>query len=59
MNAYSTKKAAENLGISTLTLRKWCLLLEKEKYIFDRNKNNNHIFYDTDLLALRHIKKLI
>ncbi|KAB2486561.1 DUF3967 domain-containing protein [Priestia endophytica] len=58
MNAYSTKQAADNLGISTSTLRKWCLLLEKEEYIFDRNENNNRIFYDTDLLALRHIKKL-
>jgi DNA-binding transcriptional MerR regulator len=58
MNAYSTKQAVDNLGISTSTLRKWCLLLEKEKHTFNRNENNNRIFYDTDLLALRHIKKL-
>lgn len=61
-NAYSTKQVSENLGISTSTLRKWSLLIEDENvgnYKFQRNENNNQrVFYDYDLLALRELKKL-
>lgn len=57
-NAYSTKQIADNLSISTSTLRKYCLLLEQAGYKFERTENNQRIYFDSDMLALRHLKKL-
>ncbi len=61
MNVYYTKQVADNLGISTSTLRKWSLLLEHEdggNYQFERNEKNERMFFDYDILALRHLMKL-
>jgi DNA-binding transcriptional MerR regulator len=61
MNVYYTKHVADNLGISTSTLRKWSLLLEHEdggNYQFERNDKNERMFFDYDILALRHLMKL-
>jgi DNA-binding transcriptional MerR regulator len=60
-NAYTTKQVADNLGIVTSTLRKWCLMLENEElgnYKIDRNEKDQRVFYDYDVLALREIKRL-
>ncbi|MFL7944495.1 MerR family transcriptional regulator [Priestia megaterium] len=57
-NAYTTKQVADNLSVSTSALRKWCLMLEDAEYRFERNEKNNRVFYDHDMLALRHLKKL-
>jgi DNA-binding transcriptional MerR regulator len=60
-NVYQTKEVADNLGIVTSTLRKWCLMIENENignYKFERNLKDQRVFYDYDLLALRQIKKL-
>lgn len=60
-NAYATKQVADNLGIVTSTLRKYCLLLEDENlgnYQFDRNEKDQRIFYDHDVIALRLLIKL-
>jgi DNA-binding transcriptional MerR regulator len=60
-NAYTTKQVADNLGIVTSTLRKYCLMLEDEKlgnYRFERNEKDQRIFYDHDVIALRLLKKL-
>lgn len=57
-NVYWTKDVAENLGIVTSTLRKWCLLMEKANYTFDRNEKGQRVFYDKDMIVLRKIKQL-
>nr|WP_189667129.1 DUF3967 domain-containing protein [Pseudomonas amygdali] len=57
-NAYTTKQVADNLSVSTSAMRKWCLMLEDAGYVFERNEKNNRVFYDHDMLALRHLKKL-
>ncbi|MGG0555268.1 DUF3967 domain-containing protein [Priestia aryabhattai] len=57
-NAYTTKQVADNLSVSTSAMRKWCLMLEDAGYRFERNEKNNRVFYDHDMLALRHLKKL-
>jgi DNA-binding transcriptional MerR regulator len=60
-NVYTTKEVADNLGIVTSTLRKWCLMVENERigdYKFERNLKDQRVFYDYDMLALRQVKKL-
>lgn len=57
-NAYWTKEVADNLGIVSSTLRKWCLLLEEGGYTFDRNDKDQRIFYEHDVMTLRAVKKL-
>jgi len=60
-NAYTTKQVADNLGIVTSTLRKWCLMIESEElgnYKIERNAKDQRVFYDYDVLALREIKRL-
>jgi DNA-binding transcriptional MerR regulator len=60
-NAYTTKQVADNLGIGTSTLRKYCLMLEDERlgnYQFERNEKDQRIFYDHDIIALRLLKKM-
>lgn len=56
-NAYFTKDVADNLEIVTSTLRKYCLLLERAGYKFDRNEKEQRIFYDRDLVILRRLKQ--
>lgn len=57
-SVYTTKQIADNLGIVTSTLRKWCLLLEDAGYKFERNEKDQRMYFDNDMLALRHLKKL-
>ncbi|MGE6721066.1 DUF3967 domain-containing protein [Peribacillus frigoritolerans] len=60
-NAYTTKQVADNIGVVTSTLRKYCLLLEDERlgnYQFERNEKEQRIFYDHDVIALRLLKKM-
>jgi len=58
MGMYS-KQVALHLEINPNTLRRWCLELEKEGYEFERNENEQRIFYDRDLVALSEVQKLL
>jgi len=58
MGAFS-KETALHLGINPNTLRRWCLELEKEGYEFERNANDQRIFYDRDVIALSEVQKLL
>lgn len=57
--AYTTKEISEHLEIGTSTLRKWCLSLEENGYMFSRTEGNKRLFVDRDLLALKYFKKLV
>lgn len=54
-----SKQVALNLGISPNTLRRWCLELEKQNYEFERNENEQRIFYDRDIVTLSEVQKLL
>jgi hypothetical protein len=57
--AYSTNEIANLLGIGDSTLRKWCLALEKEGYRFIRDDNDNRVFVEHDVIALRQLQEMI
>jgi Protein of unknown function (DUF3967) len=58
-DAYWGKEIAEILQIGDSTLRKWCLSLENQGYIFARGQNNSRAFVERDLLILRRMKDLV
>lgn len=55
----SPKDVHISLGIGDSTLRKWCLALESQEYIFSRTDNNRRIFFEKDLVVLRHFRNLV
>ncbi|WP_019244553.1 MULTISPECIES: DUF3967 domain-containing protein [Bacillus] len=55
----SPKEVSINLGIGDSTLRKWCLALEAHEYFFPRTDNNRRVFYERDVVILRHLRQLI
>jgi|tagenome__1003787_1003787.scaffolds.fasta_scaffold20666890_1 methyl-accepting chemotaxis protein len=57
--AYSPKEMFTTLDIGDSTLRKWCLALEKNGYVFIRNDKNNRLYVESDLVVLRHFQNLI
>lgn len=57
--AYSAKEISRTLNVGDSTLRKWCLALEKNGYNFIRNEQNNRVFVEHDLVALRHFQTLL
>lgn len=57
--AYTTKEVSDHLEIGTSTLRKWCLSLEENGYLFSRTESNKRLFVERDLLALKYFKKLV
>src|SRR3954451_10385787 len=57
--AYSPKEMFTTLDIGDSTLRKWCLSLEKNGYVFIRNDKNNRLYVESDLVVLRHFQNLI
>jgi len=56
--AYWTHEVSNLLGIGDSTLRKWCIELEKNGYIFIKGNKNSRAFTDHDLLALKYFKEL-
>lgn len=56
---YWNHEMAERLGIGESTLRKWCIELEKNGYIFIRGTMDSRAFTVHDLTALNHFKELI
>lgn len=56
---YFAKDVAADLEITTSTLRRWSIELEKAGYKFERNEKDQRIYYDRDFKAFRELKKLI
>ncbi|GAA0472761.1 MerR family transcriptional regulator [Alkalibacillus silvisoli] len=56
---YPSKEVCDRLNVSSSTLRKWCLALEKKEYEFARTEQNRRLFQDHDLQALESLKELI
>ncbi|MBO1005770.1 DUF3967 domain-containing protein [Pseudogracilibacillus auburnensis] len=56
---YSPKDIALALDIGDSTLRKWCIALEEEEYFLSRTENNRRVFFEHDLIVLRHFQKLV
>lgn len=56
--AYWNHEVAKYLDIGESTLRKWCIELEKNGYIFIKGAKDSRAFTDHDLKALDYFKKL-
>lgn len=56
---YFSKDLALELEITTSTLRRWSIALEKNGYIFERNEKEQRVYYDRDFRALRELKLLL
>lgn len=54
-----TSDIASRLGLETVTIRKYCLELEKRGFVFQRNDGKNRDFTNEDLHALSQMKHLI
>lgn len=54
-----TSEIASRLGLETVTIRKYCLELEKRGFVFQRNDGKNRDFTSEDLNALSQMKHLI
>lgn len=56
---YFSKDVAKKFDITTSTLRRWAIALEKKGYLFERNDKNQRIFYKHDYDALTKLKELL
>lgn len=56
---YFSKDVAIELNITTSTLRRWSIELEKEGYNFHRNEKEQRIYYERDFKAFRELKKFL
>jgi DNA-binding transcriptional MerR regulator len=56
---YFAKDVASELEITTSTLRRWSIELEKAGYSFERNEKEQRIYYERDFKAFREMKKLL
>ncbi len=56
---YFAKDVAAELEITTSSLRRWSIELEKLGYIFERNEKEQRIYYERDFKAFRELKKLL
>lgn len=59
VKAYWSKEIAMELDISTSTLRKWSLALEREGYTFIRDENDRRAYILSDLDVFKQMQKLI
>lgn len=57
--AYWNHEVAKLLEISDSTLRRWCIQLETNGYIFIKGENESRAFTVHDLAALRFFKELV
>jgi DNA-binding transcriptional MerR regulator len=56
---YFAKDVATDLNITTSTLRRWSLELEKQGYVFERNEKDQRIYFARDFKAFRELQKLL
>ena len=57
--AYWNHEVAEQLDIGTSTLRKWCLELEENEYVFTKGEQESRAFLKPDIDVLMHMKNEI
>ncbi|OQR53430.1 DUF3967 domain-containing protein [Bacillus sp. CDB3] len=57
--AYWTHEVASTLGIGESTLRKWCIELENNGYIFSKGEQDSRAFLEKDMLILIRMKEEI
>ncbi len=57
--AYWNHEVAEQLDIGTSTLRKWCLELEENEYVFTKGEQESRAFLKRDIDVLMHMKNEI
>ena len=55
---YSSSDVAVTLKIQESTLRKYCLILEKNGYEFLKNENGHRAFFDADSIVLKKFIEL-
>ncbi|MBD7939638.1 MerR family transcriptional regulator [Cytobacillus sp. Sa5YUA1] len=56
---YFAKDVAMDIDITTSTLRRWSIELEKAGYHFQRNEKEQRIYYERDFKVFREIKKFL
>lgn len=56
---YFARDVATELEITTSTLRRWSIELEKVGYTIERNEKEQRIYFERDFKALRELKKLL
>lgn len=56
---YYAKQVSLELDITTSTLRRWAIALEKEGYSFERNEKDQRIYFQRDFRAFRELKQLL
>ncbi|MBT2695428.1 DUF3967 domain-containing protein [Bacillus sp. ISL-55] len=55
---YSSNDVAVTLQIQESTLRKYCLILEKNGHEFLKNEHGHRAFFDHDIIVLKKFKEL-
>jgi DNA-binding transcriptional MerR regulator len=58
IRVYWTAEVAEKIGVSTSTIRKYCIELEKQGYTIARNEKNQRAFTEGDVATLSRLKEL-
>ena len=56
---YSPKEVAALLDVGDSTLRKWCLAIEEEGFLFSRTDKNRRVFFDRDIVLFKEFKNLV
>ena len=56
--AYWNHEVAQRLNIGKSTLRRWCLELEKQGYVFSKGEQDSRAFLEQDVLILEKTKQL-
>jgi len=57
--AFWTHEMSKLLSVSDSTLRKWCIELEKQGYVFTKGQKNSRAFLVRDTHILLHLKYLV
>lgn len=56
--AYWNHEVAQRLNMGKSTLRRWCLELEKQGYVFSKGEQDSRAFLEQDVLILEKTKQL-
>lgn len=55
---YDTEMVSNILGVQSSTLRKYCALMQKYGYEFNKNSVGHRVFYKKDILIIKEIVEL-
>ncbi|MDQ0862394.1 MerR family transcriptional regulator [Bacillus sp. V2I10] len=56
---YFSKYVCEQLGVTAPTLRRWSQTMESCGHVFEKNGQNQRIYYEKEMKLLRDLKKLV